>query len=143
MSLPVRWFLRGAVFWLGVGLVLGLWMGLDPGQTAFLRTPHLHALLAGFVAFMIFGVGYHVLPRFSGRSVPWERGPLVHVALANLGLLALVGGFLGRILHPGLGRVLVPLGGVLFLVGAVIFIHAVWTLTEAPRWDTSIRKPPP
>ena len=56
MSAPVRWFIRTAAAWLGVGLVLGVWMAVDPVRLPLLRAPHLHALLAGFVSLMIFGV---------------------------------------------------------------------------------------
>ena len=134
MSAPVRWFLRSAVAWLAVGMGLGIWMGADPSRTLLLRTAHMHALLPGFVLFMIFGVGYHVLPRFAGRPVPWARGPAVHLVLANVGLAVVVGGFLLRVGRPDLARVLIPLGGAAILAGAALFIHAVWKLTEAPPW---------
>lgn len=134
MSTPVRWFLRSAVLWLAIGLGMGIWMGADPSQTLMLRTAHLHALLPGFVLFMIFGVGYHVLPRFAGRPVPWARGPAVHVALANLGVATLVAGFVVRAASPGAARLIVPLGGGATLAGALLFIHAVWRLTEFSPW---------
>lgn len=134
MSRAVRWFLRSAVIWLAAGLLMGMWMGAHPERTAMLRAAHLHALLPGFVLMMIFGVGYHVFPRFSGRGVPWARGPMVHVVLTNLGLIGVVTGFLLRIFEPGLAAILIPAGGTLILLGAALFIHAVWRLTEPPPW---------
>jgi cbb3-type cytochrome oxidase subunit 1 len=135
MDLSVRWFIRTAVLWLLLGLLLGTWMGLEPARVPLLRTSHLHALLPGFVLFMIFGVGYHVLPRFSGRPVPWSRGPHVHLFLANAGVACLVAGFPARLAWPAAGRILLPVGGVLFMSGALLFAHAVWTLTGAPKWQ--------
>lgn len=134
MSIEVRWFLRSAVIWLAAGLLLGMWMGAHPERIAMLRAAHLHALLPGFVLLMIFGVGYHVLPRFSGRPVPWAPGPMAHLVLANLGLLVVVSGFLLRISEPGVAELLIPVGGTLILLGATLFIHAVWRLTERPSW---------
>ncbi len=140
MSLAVRGFLRSAVLWLAVGLALGCLMAIRPSWIPLLRAAHLHALLAGFVAFMIFGVGYHVFPRFSGRPLPWPRGPLVHLVLANAGVLAMVCGFLAR----GPARVWSPLlagtGGVLTLAGAALFIYSVWHLTRRPLKKYRVRR---
>jgi len=134
MDRPVRWFLRSAVVWLGIGMAFGITMGVSPGYVGILRTPHLHALLPGFVLMMIFGVAYHVLPRFAGKMVPWRAGPMVHVVLANLGLLLLVSGFLLRIRWPAVGQLLIPGGGILIMTGAALFIHTVWHLTGLPMW---------
>lgn len=139
MSLAVRGFLRSAVLWLAVGLALGFLMAIRPSWIPLLRAAHLHALLAGFVAFMIFGVGYHVFPRFSGRPLPWPRGPLVHLVLANAGVLALVCGLLARGPAPAWSRLLAGTGGVLTLAGAALFIHSVWHLTKPPSWNANIR----
>jgi cbb3-type cytochrome oxidase subunit 1 len=135
MDRSVRWFLRSAVLWLLLGLGLGVWMALAPGRMPLLRAAHLHALLPGFILFMIFGVGYHILPRFSGRPLPWPRGALVHLALANLGVGGLVAGFPARVLWPAGAAVLIPLGGALVLAGAALFAHATWTLTGVPTWQ--------
>lgn len=134
MSFPVRGFLRTAVVWLALGLLMGIAMGVEPRWLPLLRAAHLHALLAGFVTFMIFGVGYHVFPRFSGRPVPWRRGPSVHLFLANGGVLGIVCGLLLRGAAPQWAQVVVGLGGASMLAGALIFIHAVWHLTEKPEW---------
>lgn len=135
MSPPVRWFLRSAVVWLATGMAMGIWMAADPSKTLMLRAAHLHALLPGFVLFMIFGVGYHVLPRFAGRAAPWAKGPGVHAVLANVGLTVIVAGFLVRASRPPLAQILIPIGGGATLAGAALFIHAVWRLTEKPTWN--------
>jgi hypothetical protein len=146
MDVSVRWFLRSAVLWLLLGLGLGVWMAVMPGRMPLLRAAHLHALLPGFVLSMIFGVGYHVLPRFSGRPLPSPRGALLHLVLSNLGVASLVAGFPARVVWPTAGAVLIPLGGALLLAGALIFAHATWTLTGEPRWrpqPTPARGTPP
>ncbi len=146
MSFAVRGFLRSAVVWLLVGLVLGVVMGFAPGRTALYRAAHLHALLPGFVLFMIFGVGYHVLPRFAGRNLRWPRLPTVHLGVANGGVLLLVAGLLARVHAPPPGLagawrafvgVALPLGGILYLAGALFFALVTWNLTEAPSWNAA------
>ena len=52
---------------------------------------HIHTNLLGFVVMMIAGVSYHVLPRFSSRTVPWSAGVKYHFYLQNVGLLGMFG----------------------------------------------------
>lgn len=39
---------------------------------------------------MIAGVAYHVLPRFSARTIPWPNGMKYHFYLQNIGLVGMV-----------------------------------------------------
>ena len=50
---------------------------------------HTHIILLGFMAMMVYGVGYHILPRFMGRPVFSQRLGYVHVWLANITLVGL------------------------------------------------------
>src|SRR5688572_31359112 len=89
-------FLRSSLVWLGVGAALGLWMVFDAGAIIY-RPAHLHANLLGFVSMMIFGVGYHVLPRFGSTKLVSRRSAMLHVWLANGGLALMVAGFITRV----------------------------------------------
>jgi len=76
------------------GLLAILWLaqpGLIPGHVPRI---HGHLMLLGFVTMMIYGVGLHVLPRFSGRSLFSERIAHVQFLLANLGLWLMIAGWL-------------------------------------------------
>jgi cbb3-type cytochrome oxidase subunit 1 len=99
-----------------LGGLLGLaWLAspcLVPGLA--LRA-HAHLMLVGFVGMMIFGIGLHVLPRFTGRPLYSERLADAHFALANFGLLVMVGGWLGSL------AVVAIAGGVLLWAGFVAF----------------------
>jgi cbb3-type cytochrome oxidase subunit 1 len=130
----VRNFIRSSLLWLGVGVLLGLWMTVHAGAVVY-RPAHMHANLLGFVSMMIFGVAYHVLPRFSGAALRSRRAALVHLVLANAGLMALVGGWMLRVTAPEATRVLLAVGGSASAVGAFLFIGNIWlTLgTTAPR----------
>lgn len=122
----VRGFLRASLVWLGLGVVLGLLMAVSPGPLLAMRPAHAHMNLLGFVAMMIFGVAYHVIPRFTGNPLHSRRLPVVHFWLANGGLALMVAGWAGRILPlPGAGAML-GLGAVLSAAGSSLFIYTIW-----------------
>jgi hypothetical protein len=121
----VRRFIRSSLVWLGIGVVLGLVMALD-GRWLALRPAHMHANLLGFVSMMIFGVAYHVIPRFTGRPLHSRRLPALHLWAANLGLAGMVGGFIVRMGAPDAGAPLLAAGALLSGTGAFLFIHNLW-----------------
>jgi hypothetical protein len=129
----VHTFLRSSLVWLGVGVVLGYLMVASPAHLG-LRTVHAHANLLGFVSMMIFGVAYHVLPRFTGRPLFSVRLAVAHVFVANGGLLLLAGGFTARLYLPAVATPALHLGGMLSGLGAAFFIVNIWrTLGPAGR----------
>jgi cbb3-type cytochrome oxidase subunit 1 len=140
MQIFVRWFLRMSLVWLGVGMVLALVMAFDPARVPMVRLAHAHSLLAGFVSMMIFGVAYHVLPRFSGRPLESARLPVVHLWAANLGLLGIVTGWLSAGFLPGGWAWLHRGGAVAFALGAALFIYNIWKTLEAPKWNALPQK---
>lgn len=124
MDTFVRNFIRAALIWLGVGALLGLWMVFEPNAVIY-RPAHMHANLLGFVSMMIFGVAYHVLPRFAGSPL-WSRGmAAVHLWAANAGLSLMVCGWLVRP-HLGVYQALLAVGGLCSAAGAFLFITNIW-----------------
>lgn len=121
----VRNFVKASVVWLALGVTLGVAMAVVPHWVVY-RPAHLHMNLLGFVAMMIFGVAYHVIPRFSGNPLYSPRLATAHWWISNAGLVAMVAGFL---LRPHVGRVATPLlaaGGVLSALGAYAFAFGLW-----------------
>lgn len=125
----VRRFIQAAVFYLAIGASLGVLL-LVPATRGFLlalskghaATAHAHINLVGFVSMTIFGMTYHVVPRFHrmGRdpyslSLGWW-----HFWMSNLGLLGLVVGMLLAVPF----RFLVLPGGLL-LVSLFMFIYNI------------------
>jgi hypothetical protein len=128
----VRWFIRASLVWLGVGVVLGFAMVFWPNPALHFRPAHAHANLLGFVSMMIFGVAYHVIPRFTGNPLASRRLAFVHLYAANAGLALLVGGWLVRPTSFGAGTLALQGGAVLGTLGVACFIFNLWRTLDAP-----------
>ncbi len=91
-----RAFVAASLVYALLGGALALWWLADPlALPGDARRLHGHLMTLGFVAMMIYGVGLHVLPRFSGRPLASERLANLQFYLANAGLWAMVPGWLG------------------------------------------------
>ena len=89
MSPIIRYFTVASLFYLVLGTGLGLAMALYPQSIGCLLLAHVHFLLLGFIAMMIYSVGYHVLPRFSGFNLYSELLITVQFYLTNIGLIGM------------------------------------------------------
>ena len=127
----VRAFLKSALAWLGLGVTMGVAMAVHPAWVVY-RPAHLHANLLGFVAMMIFGVAYHVIPRFTGHPLHRPRLAGAHWWLANVGLAAFVAGFLVRPHREQVGLPLIAAGGAMAAAGAYAFIYNLWRTIDGP-----------
>lgn len=137
----VRGFLRASLVWLAIGILIGVAMAYWPAGHIVYRPAHAHANLLGFVNMFIFGVAYHVLPRFVGRPLPSERMAIWHLWIANVGLGLLVSGWLAGPTWTEIGRLLLVAGATLSLVGAALFIVNAWRIT-AQRSNVEMTRPP-
>ncbi|HEU5208968.1 MAG TPA: cbb3-type cytochrome c oxidase subunit I [Longimicrobiales bacterium] len=130
MDVYVRNFIRASLFWLGTGVLLGVWMALASDALIY-RPAHVHANLLGFVSMMIFGVAYHVIPRFSGAPLRSPRLALAHFWIANTGLALLVAGWLSRPWTPSIGSTALGVGAIASATGAFLFIGNIWRTLDA------------
>jgi cytochrome c oxidase cbb3-type subunit 1 len=121
-----------SLVWLGLGVTLGIAMAVAPALLRY-RTAHLHLNLLGFVAMMIFGVAYHVMPRFSGNPLHSRRLASLHFWLANAGLLLLVGAFALRTHAPGPAFPFLVAGGLASASGVYAFIYNIWRTLDGSR----------
>ncbi|MDT8317032.1 MAG: hypothetical protein RQ824_03440 [bacterium] len=88
-----RWasyFTQAATLYFVVACSLGAYISLSASGWSYLKV-HFHLNLVGWVTLMIYGVAYHIFPRFSSRDV--KNGALVgkHFILANLGIVLMTG----------------------------------------------------
>ncbi len=120
----VRYFIKSALVFLGIGILMGMWMGFAPNATIY-RPAHAHLNLLGFASMFIFGVAYHVIPRFTGNPLHNRRMAEVHWWMSNAGLVILVLGFFFLPWMPG-ARAAVEAGAVIAASGAFLFIYNLW-----------------
>ena len=131
MSATVRAFLKSSLAWLALGVTLGVAMAAHPAWTLY-RLAHVHMMLLGFVAMMIFGVGYHVIPNFAGFPLHRPAAARIHWWMANIGLAMMVSGFILRVHAPTVGTLILAIGGTLSAVGAYLFVYLIWRTIDGP-----------
>ena len=131
----VKAFLKSSLAWLAVGVTLGLAMAMKPSWAVY-RTVHLHMNLLGFVTMMIYGVAYHVIPRFTGHPLHSRRFATVQWWIANAGLALMAIGFA---LRAGGGTTvatsLLATGGCLSAGAAYVFVYNLWRTIDGQAQD--------
>jgi hypothetical protein len=127
----VRAFLKASLAWLAAGVTLGLAMAVHPLWSLY-RVVHMHMVLLGFVTMMIYGVGYHVLPRFAGRPLAWRGAGWWHWWASNVGLALMAIGFALRANASGVATLVLGLGGTLAAAGAYTFVVVMWRTIGGP-----------
>lgn len=129
----VRRFIKTGIAFLFLGLLVGAWMlvrrdllGIWPNP--YLVSAHAHAVLVGFVMFLILGVALWLFPRAPKEDTRYrpERAAAAYWVL----LIATAGRFVaeaGRawVAWPALGWVVV-LGGFGQIAGLAIYFWTMW-----------------
>ena len=120
-------FVRASLLYFFLSSLLGVWMAVDPAWSADFLQIHVHAMLLGWMSMMIFGVGYHILPRFQGHAhipVGWAR---LHFAMSNAGLLAMgTAWWVGQGSPSGWWVWVLAGGGMLNVAGFVVFMVIIF-----------------
>ena len=132
MDWYVRAFLKASLSWLAAGVSLGVAMAAHPLWTVY-RLVHVHMLLLGFVTMMIYGVAYHVIPRFAGFPIHSRRAPVAHWWISNTGLAMMATGFAIRVHDASAGTIVLASGGTLSAIGAYTFVYVIWRTIDGPH----------
>ncbi len=119
-------FVKASMIYLGVGAITGLCMVLWPDIRFTVTRVHTHINLLGFMAMMIYGVGYHILPRFMGRPVYSHRLGKIQVWLANITLLGLCMSWILEASQGGIWHSLAVLFGMGQVIAVFLFIVNLW-----------------
>lgn len=112
---------RAAFLALAAGIVLGASFALNRALGAQLRPLHAELNLWGWTTLLIYGMGYHMLPRFCGRPLRRTRLADLQSWLAIGGVVAASLGWLLRLTAPMAGQVFLAVGGVMQVAAALIF----------------------
>ena len=129
-------FVKASLTYLGIGTILGLLMVLWPDARFTTTRIHVHLLLLGFMAMMIYGVGYHILPRFMGRPVYSAGLGNTQVWLANISLIGLSTLWIVETSQGGIWHYLAILFGLGQAVSIFLFIINLW-MSMVPKTHES------
>jgi hypothetical protein len=130
-----RLFIQTALIYLLIGVILGVVIGTDPMLAVRFRFVHIHLNLLGFMVMIIAGVAYHVLPRFTARTMPWPAGVKYHFYLQNIGLLGMLGAKLTDDIWTTSGETIFVLFAVVTASGLFIMICNLFCVLM-PRGST-------
>lgn len=133
----VKAYLKASLAWLAAGVTLGVAMAAHPVWTVY-RAAHMHMVLAGFVTMMIYGVAYHVIPRFTGFALYSRRAPGWQWWMTNGGLALMVVGFVVRANGVPAGTPLLATGGIAAAAGAYTFVYVIWRTLDGPARRRSL-----
>ena len=118
-----RWFVLMSIVYLGIAAVLGVVM-LYSSDAIALKFVHSHLMLLGWVSMMIYGVGYHILPRFMGRPLYSQKLGDLQFWSANIGLVAMLVFYTLNVYQPSGGYVAVTVAaGILELASVLLFFY--------------------
>lgn len=91
------------------------------------RVAPLHVFTLGFIVFMIYGLGDHMLPRFTGNPIRMGAWPWAQLALAHLGVWGLVAGLYFSV------HILQIVGGAAAWLALLVFALRVWPVLWPSR----------
>lgn len=113
--------IKAAFLALAAGILLGALFAIDRPLGAMLRPLHAELNLWGWTTLLIYGMAYHMLPRFAGRPLLRQRAAHTQswLAIAGVALASLGWGLLPWL--PAAGRPLMALGGLVQLAAALAF----------------------
>ena len=89
MDKYTKGFVVSSLFYFFMAAALGIWMG-TANAPEWVSFAHIHFNLLGFMAMMIYGIGYFILPRFNAKNLKWPQWVPLHFYAANLGLIGMV-----------------------------------------------------
>lgn len=120
----VKNFIAMSIVYLLVASVIGVLMLGSPEYTLY-RFVHSHMMMLGWVSMMIYGVGYHILPRFAGRLLKSRALAELHFWLSNIGLMGMVVFYVPMVKNPeaGIYRALSAGSGIIEAVSMFLFFY--------------------
>jgi hypothetical protein len=117
-----RYFIIAAICYLLAGVLVGIAIGAKEVDVVTGKFIHAHLNLAGFMAMFIYGVAYHILPRFNATPVKNPALVGVHFYAVNAGLVGMIGSaFHGGVYMDGPAHTAFITSGIIEGLGIMIF----------------------
>jgi cbb3-type cytochrome oxidase subunit 1 len=133
----VKGFIVMSIIYLGIAAVLGIVMLANQNLMA-IKFVHSHLNMLGWVSMMIYGVGYHILPRFMGRPLYSNKVGEAQFYLANISLVTMLVFYTLNAYDPSsMYRMLTIISGVVQAVAIFLFffnmLMTLLTKVEQPH----------
>ncbi|HMB46567.1 MAG TPA: cbb3-type cytochrome c oxidase subunit I [Candidatus Methanoperedens sp.] len=85
MNKLARLFIKTSLVYLVLSAILGVLITIGPGYSFM----HSHFAVVGWVSFMLFGLAYESIPRYTSRAIFSKKLGMIQFWLANIGLIGL------------------------------------------------------
>ena len=126
-------FVRMSVIYFAISAVIGAHFMFSRVNHHQLFQAHVHLMLLGWMSMMVYGVGYHILPRFNGNPVAFPNLAIAHFWVSNIALVGFVSTWgLSRYGFPKM-----PAQGfaVLNAIGILMFVTNILVSIRKPKED--------
>lgn len=117
--------IKAAFCYLALGIALGASFAIERSIGVRLRFLHAEFNLWGWSSLLIYGVGYHMLPRFLGRPLRWPKLAELQSWAAIVGVALMSLGWLTQSAGSSLAFALLLSGGLLQVLAAMAFVAQI------------------
>ncbi len=128
MNKLAKLFVKTSLVYLAMSTILGVLITIGPGYSFM----HSHFALIGWVSFMVFGLAYESIPRFSSKPLYSRKLGMLQFWLANIGLIGLSLSYPFMRMYMLKGNdtsdafLAVIIFGLIEAISCFIFIYNIW-----------------
>jgi len=143
MDKYMKRFVFASLFYLGLAAIFGILNGLtDIGYIGLFA--HSHFNLLGFMAMIVFGIGYFILPRFNGTDLRWPGWVPIHFWIGNISLIGMVV-FRGLQSETGAdwAQAAFIVMATVQVISLFMFIINIWVTLTPQKKEAAIETKPP
>lgn len=140
MTVYMKNFVFAALFYLGLAAIFGILNGVyDLGYWGVFAHSHLNLL--GFMAMIVFGIGYFILPRFNGTELRFENWVPIHFYLGNISLIGMII-FRGLSINTGddIYHILFVVSAIFQVISIFMFIINIWITLTPKKKEANVEK---
>ncbi|MDO9098657.1 MAG: cbb3-type cytochrome c oxidase subunit I [Candidatus Methanoperedens sp.] len=125
-------FIKTSLVYLAISTVIGVLIIPGPGFSFM----HSHFALIGWVSFLLFGICYEVIPRFTGKPLFSEKLGILQFWLGNIGLIGLFFSYpfmkmyMVKQKDSSDAMLMVMIFGTIVAISFFVFIYNIWKSME-------------
>lgn len=126
-------FIKSSLIYFAIAVLVGLDITFMPEHLGSMMPVHAHLMLLGWITMMIYGVAYHILPRFSASPLYSDKMANVQFYLAHIGLIGMAVSFAMRS-YVNAGGMLLIVFSIIEAISIILFVfNMLMTLPKTPK----------